>query len=119
MQEATERLRAAGDHRDPSVTLSRMAFIAISHEQYAEATALLNEAMTAARTVAVPYPTADILGNQGLAALFQDALADAAAAFAEQLEICRERVFSRLVPEPLVGLAAVAARRANTERPPG
>jgi non-specific serine/threonine protein kinase len=116
VREATARLRAAGDHRDLSVTLSRMAFFAISQEQYAQASAMLTEAMTAARMATVPYPIAVILGNQGLAALFQDALDDAAAAFAAQLEICVEHVFSRLTPEPLAGLAAVAARRGNTER---
>ena len=52
----------------------------------------------------------------GLAALFRDDIAGAAAAFHEQLDVARELVVLPVVFEGLRGLAAVAARHGELDR---
>jgi hypothetical protein len=52
----------------------------------------------------------------GLAALFRDDVADAAAAFRDALDLARELVVPPIAFEGLRGLAAVAARNAELDR---
>jgi tetratricopeptide (TPR) repeat protein len=117
-EEAADYLRRAGNLSDLASLLSTTGFIAIEEEAYERADQLLEQALEAATTARDVNRVAAVRGNQGLAALFQHRLHDAADAFREELTLCRDSRFSTgsLVWEGLTGLAAVAAAAGEPER---
>jgi tetratricopeptide (TPR) repeat protein len=76
----------------------------------------LAQAVPLARELGDPVSMAFTCGNVGLEALLTDDLDRAQDAFEEQLCLCREHVVKHLAAEGMGGLAAIAARRGNTER---
>ena len=81
-----------------------------------DATDFLARAVALTRELDDPFHWMLVQVRWGLAALFRDDIAGAAAAFHEQLDVARELVVLPVVFEGLRGLAAVAARHGDFDR---
>ena len=81
-----------------------------------DATEFLARAVALTRELDDPFHWMLVQVRWGLAALFRDDIAGAAAAFHEQLDVARELVVLPVVFEGLRGLAAVAARHGDFDR---
>jgi hypothetical protein len=113
---ALEQLRRVGNLYGVADTCVSTGYMAIFERRYHEALVWLAEGLNAARQLEHPNLMFHIRGNQGLAMLFLDELDDAAQAFRDALAFCRESGLEKFVYEPLLGLAAVAARRGQLVR---
>jgi predicted ATPase len=111
---AVAALRRIGSSRQLVGLYCDAAYNAIKEGRPERAAPLLDQAMPLARELGDPVPLAFVWGNLGLEALFSGELDRARAAFDEQLPICREHVLW-VAAEGLAGLAALAARRDDTE----
>lgn len=101
--------RAAGNRLRLAELQSSLSYTAIIHGAHALARQLGEEAVDAAEALDEPVALAYALGNSGLAAMFGRDTDRARAAFSEQLRLIRRHRHFRLIYEPLIGLAAVAA----------
>jgi tetratricopeptide (TPR) repeat protein len=111
---AVAALRRIGSSRQLVGLYCDAAYNAIKEGRPERAAPLLDQAMPLARELGDPVPLAFVWGNLGLEALFSGDLGRARAAFDEQLRISREHVLW-VAAEGLSGLAALAARRGDTE----
>jgi tetratricopeptide (TPR) repeat protein len=91
-------------------------YFAITQRRYRDALGWLEDGLEAARRLEDLTLVYLVLGNQGLARLFLDDLDDAEQAFRAGLALCRRAGCEDIFAEPLLGLAAVAARRDDIER---
>ena len=109
-------LQSVGDLRQLGYVCNVAAYQAIAERRYRDALAWLDEGVEASR----PLGELDLLylirGNQGLAHLFLDHLAEAGQRFRDALAVCREAGSEDIVDETLLGLAAVIARQGDLER---
>ena len=112
---ALAHLRRVGMLGDAGGLCISTSYIALFERRYRDATAWLADALE----IAVTVQTGDLLflarSNEGLARLFLGEIDEAAIAFAQALAVCREAACEDEVLEPLLGLAAVAARRCQHE----
>jgi non-specific serine/threonine protein kinase len=109
-------LRRIGDRLHLSWMLGDVAYGALMKGMAQRVRPLLDEALLLARDLGYPREVAMACGNCGLEALLSGDLDRAQAAFYEQLQVCREHVLAFVAHEGLRGLAAIAARRGDTER---
>jgi tetratricopeptide (TPR) repeat protein len=109
--EALAHLRRTGATRSIGRLLTTSSYLAIAEARYAQAIALVDEALALARAAEDRQGIAVNRGNEGLAALGLGDDRRAAAAFADQLRLCRALAFFEPIYEGLIGLAAVTARR--------
>ena len=116
--EAAEQLSRAGSVGELAMLLSNTASLAIYEEAYEDADELLDEALEVARDAAVAdRHVAVIQGNRGLAALMTGRLDAAADAFRAELAHGRPARFAfNVLPEGLLGIAAVSAADGDLER---
>jgi predicted ATPase/DNA-binding SARP family transcriptional activator len=101
--------RAAGNQWRLAELQSDLSYTAIIHGDHALAQQLGKEAVDAAAALDEPVLLAYALGNSGLAEVFSRDTDRARAAFSQQLRLIRRHRHHKLVYEPLIGLAAVAA----------
>ena len=81
-----------------------------------DAAEFLARAVALTRELDDPFMSMLVRGKSGLAALFTDDTAGAAAAFREALELARELVVLPVALDGLRGLAAIAARHGDLDR---
>ena len=91
-------------------------YVAIAQGSYERAAAYLDEGLVLAERSGEPQRRMWAFGNLGLASLFTADLERAAAHFGTQLRLSREHAVHWMAAEGIVGLAAIAARRAEPER---
>jgi tetratricopeptide (TPR) repeat protein len=112
---AITHLQNVGDLRQSAYVCNVTAYQAIAEGRYHDALAWLDEGLEASR----PLGELDLLylirGNQGLAHLFLDHLAEAGQWFRDALAVCREGGSEDIVDETLLGLAAATARQGDLE----
>jgi predicted ATPase/DNA-binding SARP family transcriptional activator len=108
--------RRVGDVHHLGIVCSTAGYSAIAEQDYREALRWLDEGMRAVRVLENARSVFYFAGNQGLARLFLDETDEAARAFNEALGVCADAAAQDLVDEPLLGLAAVAARRGQPTR---
>jgi hypothetical protein len=108
---AVAELRRAGATRGIAPLLANAALAAIEQARYADALVHVAEGLDIARAAGDEPMIAFMLGNEAFAAigLRDDARAERAAL--EELRICRRIAYFDLVPEAVLGVAAVAAAR--------
>jgi len=111
---AVAALRKIGSTRQLMLLYSDTAYTAIKDGKPERASPFLDQAMALARRLGDPMQLAFVCGNLGIGALFSGDLDRACAAFDEQLRISREHVLW-VAAEGLSGMAALAARRGDTE----
>jgi tetratricopeptide (TPR) repeat protein len=116
LEQAATALRKLGSTRILAALYNNTAYNAIKVGRPETAGPFLLQAVPFARELDDPHWFALIYGNVGLAALFTDDLRRAQDAFEQQLRLCREHVLTDIAVEGLGGLAAIAARRGDTER---
>jgi predicted ATPase/DNA-binding SARP family transcriptional activator len=121
--ERTQRAEAAaayarrvGDVHHLGIVCSVTGYKAIAEERYREALRWLDEGMQTVRVLGNARSVFYFAGNQGLARLFLDETDEAARAFREALAVCADAAAQDMVDEPLLGLAAVAARQGHPDR---
>ncbi len=108
MEEASSLLVRVGNHHDLARFASNAAYSSLTEERVSDAVALLEVALEAVGKTESPFWTALILSNRGLAGLFCDDIAAAAAAFEGALDLSLEHGFTT-GEESVVGAAAVLA----------
>jgi tetratricopeptide (TPR) repeat protein len=96
--------------------LASAAYGAMSLGSDLDAKELVERAVPIARRLDDPSLWMMVQGNFGLAALLTGDIEPAREAFREELRLCRELVVRPFAYEGLNGLAAVAARRGETDR---
>ena len=116
LEQAATALRKLGSTRILAKLYNNTAYNAIKVGRPETARPFLLQAVPFARELGDPHWFALIYGNVGLEALFTDDLRRAQDAFEQQLRLCREHVLTHIAVEGLGGLAAIAARRGDTER---
>jgi DNA-binding SARP family transcriptional activator/predicted ATPase len=115
--EATALLRRCGSVHEIAQMLVAVVMIALDDEDYEAAEELAVEGVRAAGESGNPLLLAVALGNTGFSALFLDRIDVAQRRFRDQLAICRrERFEDEWAAEPVLGLAAVAARAGQPHR---
>jgi len=110
---AMPALERTGDLRNLSFLCSVTGYLAIAESRDAEALRWLDRGLTAAHRLDDPLLIYVIRANQGLARLFRGELDEAALAFRDALAICHDAAMENEVDEPLLGMAAVAARQGD------
>jgi predicted ATPase/DNA-binding SARP family transcriptional activator len=115
LEQAATALRKIGSPRRLVGLYSSAAYNAIKAGTPERARPLLDRALPLARELGDPLLLARVLGTLGFEALFTGDLDRARDAFDEQLRLCRKHVVW-VGAEGLTGLAAIAARRGDTER---
>ena len=116
LEQAAELLIPLGDYRQVASVYSSAAYVALSEDRVAEATSLLDTALTALGRIDDPWETMITLSNVGLARLFAGNIDRARNAFERALRLCTQHVIDRIAGESLAGLAAVAAAEGRDER---
>jgi hypothetical protein len=117
VDEATVLLRRCGGVRYLSHLLIALVWIAVEDEEYDAAEAFAVEGLRAAEEAGDRFARMALLGNAGITALFLERMDVAEERFRAELEICRDERFSPAWRgDPLLGLAAIAARAGDNER---
>jgi len=120
--QAVARVAVAEMHRTGTdlvhegAILAHCGRVALFQLRHAVALPWLDEAVAVARAADDEPRVALARGDQGCAALGTGDVALAAAAFTEELEICRALGYFELVPEGALGLAAVALDGGDRDR---
>jgi predicted ATPase/class 3 adenylate cyclase len=115
-REAIRALRARGALRLVGRVYADLAVFALETGRNQEALSLAAEALEPALPAADDSAVADARGIEGHAALALGDLERASHAFAAELRICRRLAYFELVPDALLGVAAVAADRGDVRR---
>ena len=108
---AARYLRQLGDFMGLTFTCSVTGFRALAEGDFAEALNWLDDGLDAARTVGDAQAVRHVSANRGLAQMWLGDFDGAACALAEALALTREAGAEHMVEEPLLGMAALAARR--------
>jgi predicted ATPase len=114
LEQAVAALQQTGDSRHLVWLYSNAAYNALGVGMAEHARPLLARALPLARELGYPLDLALACGNAGLAALFTGDIDAAQEAFGEQLRLCWDQA-GWLAGEGLVGFAAIAARRGDSE----
>ncbi len=112
---ALAHLRRVGMLGDAGGLCVSTSYVALFERRYRDAIAWLTDGREIAGTVENAELLFLVVTNEGLARLFVDEIDEAAVAFAEALAVCRDAACEGEVLEPLLGLAAIAARRGRHE----
>ena len=113
---AVQYLSRTGNLLDLVIVCSVTGYYAIADRRYREALEWLDQALDAASQLANRRSVFFISGNRGLARLFLDELDEAEHAFRVSIAAACDVAAEDLVDEALLGMAAVAARRGDTDR---
>jgi hypothetical protein len=113
---AIAHLRRIGDLSEVAHLCCWTGYLALVECRYDNALVWFDEGLEAARRLEAALFVFLLRSNQGLARLFLDDLPEAARAFCDALTVCREAGAEQHVDQPLLGLAAVAARRGELGR---
>lgn len=113
--EAALLLRRCGSFHEVARMQLAVVMVALTEEDYQAAEEIALEGLRAAEQAGNPLWVMASLGVAGLAALFLERINVAEQRFREQLAICRRERFDWW-GEPVLGLAAVAARAGDAER---
>ena len=113
---AASLLEQTGDAHHLADLFYRAGHRALWSDSHDDATEYLARAVALTRELDDPFEWMLVQVRWGLAALFGDDVAGAAAAFREQLDLARELVAFPVAFEGLRGLAAVAARQGDFDR---
>ena len=113
---AASLLEQAGDAYHLADLFYYAGYRALSSGDDDDAAEFLARAVALTRELDDPFLWMLVRGKWGLAALFTDDTAGAAAAFREALELARELVVLPVAFEGLRGLAAIAARHGDLDR---
>jgi predicted ATPase/DNA-binding SARP family transcriptional activator len=114
--EAALLLRRCGSLHEIARMQLAVVMVALTEEDYQAAEEIALEGLRAAEQAANPLWVMAMLGVAGLAALFLERIGVAEQRFREQLAICRRERFEVPSGEPILGLAAVAARAGDSHR---
>ena len=114
--EAAALLREVGDIHGLAELYNDAAYDAIGQGSYERAAAYLDEALPLAERSGEPIRVIIAFENLGLVALFMADLERAAAHFGRSLRLCVEHGVAWIAAGGIGGLAAIAARRGETER---
>ena len=115
-KDAIRALHALGEIRRVGHVYANLAVFALEEGQHQEALSLAAQALGPAIAAADDTAIADARGTEAHAALALGDLARASHAFAAELRICRRFAYFELVPEALLGVAAIAADRRDVRR---
>jgi predicted ATPase/class 3 adenylate cyclase len=115
-QDAIGALRALGAVRRIGLVYANLAVFALEDDRPRDALSLAEQALEPATAAADETAIADAHGTEAHAALALGDLARAARAFTAELRICRRYAYFELVPEALLGVAAIAAERRDVRR---
>jgi predicted ATPase/DNA-binding SARP family transcriptional activator len=116
LEQAATALHKLGSARSLLFLYNNAAYNAIKAGNSEAARPFLVEAGSLANELGDPVASALTCGNVGLEALLNDDLERAREAFEEGLRLSREHVVWQFASEAVGGLAAIAARRGDTER---
>jgi tetratricopeptide (TPR) repeat protein len=114
--QAAALLREVGDIHSLAGLYNDAAYLAIGQGSYERANAYLDEALPLAEGSGEPLRVIIAFENLGLVALFMADLERAAAHFGRSLRLCVEHGVAWIAAGGIGGLAAIAARRGETER---
>jgi predicted ATPase/DNA-binding SARP family transcriptional activator len=112
-EQAAAAHRATGNRWRLAGLQTSLAYSALSHGEPAVARDLSAQAVDAAEALAEPGMLIFTYGNAGLAALLSDDPEPAREAFVRQLRLMARLRYYRIVYEPLIGLAAIAATQGH------
>jgi predicted ATPase len=115
-QDTIRALRALGAVRRIGLVYANLAVFALEDDRPRDALSLAEQALEPATAAADETAIADAHGTEAHAALALGDLARAARAFTAELRICRRFAYFELVPEALLGVAAIAAERRDVRR---
>ncbi|HEX5621835.1 MAG TPA: BTAD domain-containing putative transcriptional regulator [Solirubrobacteraceae bacterium] len=107
--------RASGNRLRLAQIQSDLSYTALIHGDHVLAQRLVDEALDAAEALDDPVFLAYAYGNSGLAAAFCGDLDRARRDFGRQLQLIRSQRHYKLIYEPMIGLAAVAAVEGHDE----
>jgi predicted ATPase/class 3 adenylate cyclase len=110
-QDTIRALKALGAVRRIGLVYANLAVFALEDDRPRDALSLAEQALGPATAAADETAIADAHGTEAHAALALGDLARAALAFTAELRICRRFAYFELVPEALLGVAAIAAER--------
>jgi predicted ATPase/DNA-binding SARP family transcriptional activator len=113
---AAEQLRSVGNLYGTAQLCNEVGYRALVDGHYQEALQWLDQGLTASHEVSHAGTRYLIRGNQGLALLFLDRREEAAKAFDDALAACVEGGADDMVDETLLGVATLAADRADIAR---
>ena len=113
---AAPYLRQIGDFSGLTFTCSVTGFRALGAGHFGEALNWLDDGFEAARSIDDPQAVRHVSANRGLAKLWLGDLDGATSALADALALTREAGAEHMVELPLLGMAAVAARRGAASR---
>jgi len=108
--------RKLGDVHGLASLYNNAGYVAIEQGSYECATVYLDEALVLAEKTGEQLRVMLVFENLGLASLFVGDLERALARFADGLRLCREHGVPWAGVEGIAGVAAVAARRGESER---
>jgi predicted ATPase len=115
-QDTIRALRELGAVRHIGIVYADLAVFALEDDRPREALSLAEQALEPATAAADETAIADAHGTEAQAALALGDLARAARAFTAELRICRRFAYFELLPEALLGVAAIAAERRDVRR---
>jgi predicted ATPase/DNA-binding SARP family transcriptional activator len=113
---AVEHLLRVGNLYEVAHLCTWTGYAALIEHRYHDSLAWLDEGVDAARQLGHPSPLFHLRTNQGVARLFLGELDEATRALCDALAVCREAGCEKVADETLLGLAVVAARRAELGR---
>jgi tetratricopeptide (TPR) repeat protein len=108
---AIAHLERVGNLRQLGFVCNVVAYQAIAEGRYQDALDWLDQGFNASRRLGDLNLVYLIRGNQGLASLFLDNVAEAGHRFREALAVCREGGSEGIIDEELLGLAAASAKQ--------
>jgi predicted ATPase/DNA-binding SARP family transcriptional activator len=116
LEHGAKLLTQAGNYRDVTIAYTDAAWLALKEDRVSEARMLLDVALPAADRAGPPQLMMGVLGNIGLANLFDGDRGRAGAAFTRQLRLCIDHASPYNAGEGLAGLAAVASTNGRYEQ---